>query len=99
MLARLASNPELKPILDRGVAVAVNGTIYRGAFLAQIPDGARFTSCRRWWAGESGWLPASARANSNIPTTNLPHAARCRGMRRRPALTITPVPTGHTRFP
>ena len=31
--------PDLRPILDRGVAVAVNGTIYRGAFLAPIPDG------------------------------------------------------------
>lgn len=41
MLARLAAQyPQLKPILDRGVAVAVNGTIYRGAFLAPIPDGA-----------------------------------------------------------
>jgi molybdopterin converting factor small subunit len=31
--------PDLKPILERGVTVAVNGTIYRGAFLAPIPDG------------------------------------------------------------
>ncbi len=39
MLARLAeAHPELKPVLDRGVAVAVNGTIYRGAFLAEVPD-------------------------------------------------------------
>jgi sulfur-carrier protein len=40
MLARLAeAHPELRPVLERGVAVAVNGTIYRGAFLAEIPDG------------------------------------------------------------
>ena len=31
--------PQLKPVLDRGVAVAVDGTIYRGAFLAPIRDG------------------------------------------------------------
>jgi molybdopterin synthase sulfur carrier subunit len=29
----------LRPVLDRGVAVAVNGTIYRGAFLAPLPEG------------------------------------------------------------
>lgn len=41
MLAGLvAQHPELKPMLDRGVSVAVNGTIYRGAFLAPIPEGA-----------------------------------------------------------
>ena len=40
MLARLGeAHPELRPVLERGVAVAVNGTIYRGAFLAEIPDG------------------------------------------------------------
>ena len=40
MLTRLGeAYPELKPVLDRGVAVAVNGTIYRGAFLTEIPDG------------------------------------------------------------
>jgi sulfur-carrier protein len=40
LLARLGElYPQLRPILDRGVAVAVNGTIYRGAFLAPIPDG------------------------------------------------------------
>jgi sulfur-carrier protein len=26
-------------VLDRGVTVAVDGTIYRGAFLAPIPEG------------------------------------------------------------
>ena len=31
--------PQLKPVLDRGVAVAVNGTIYRSAFLAPLPEG------------------------------------------------------------
>ena len=41
MLAKLgAQYPELKPVLDGGVAVAVNGTIYGGAFLAAIPEGA-----------------------------------------------------------
>ena len=40
MLTRLGElYPELKPLLERGVTVAVNGTIYRGAFLAKIPDG------------------------------------------------------------
>ena len=40
LLARLGErHPQLRPILDRGVTVAVNGTIYRGAFLAPIPDG------------------------------------------------------------
>jgi molybdopterin converting factor small subunit len=40
LLARLGElYPQLRPILDRGVTVAVNGTIYRGAFLAPIPDG------------------------------------------------------------
>jgi sulfur-carrier protein len=31
--------PELRPMLDRGVTVAVNGTIFRGAFLAPVPAG------------------------------------------------------------
>jgi sulfur-carrier protein len=40
MLTRLGElYPALKPVLDRGVAVAVDGTIYRGAFLQPIPDG------------------------------------------------------------
>lgn len=40
MLTRLGkAHPELRPVLARGVAVSVNGTIYRGAFLAEIPDG------------------------------------------------------------
>jgi molybdopterin converting factor small subunit len=40
MLARLGERyPHLKPMLDRGVTVAVDGTIYRGAFLAPIPEG------------------------------------------------------------
>jgi sulfur-carrier protein len=40
LLARLGElYPELRPVLDRGVAVAVNGTIYRGAFLAPLPQG------------------------------------------------------------
>ena len=41
LLARLGERyPQLGPVLDRGVTVAVNGTIYRGAFLAPIPQGA-----------------------------------------------------------
>jgi sulfur-carrier protein len=40
LLARLGElYPQLKPVLDRGVAVAVDGTIYRGAFLAPIKEG------------------------------------------------------------
>ena len=41
MLTRLGElYPGLTPVLDRGVTVAVNGTVYRGAFLTPIPDGA-----------------------------------------------------------
>ena len=41
MLTRLGElYPGLKPVLDRRVTVAVNGTVYRGAFLTPIPDGA-----------------------------------------------------------
>ena len=41
LLARLGElYPQLRPVLDRGVTVAVNGTLYRGAFLAPIPEGA-----------------------------------------------------------
>jgi sulfur-carrier protein len=40
LLARLGElYPQLRPVLDRGVTVAVNGTIYRGAFLAPISEG------------------------------------------------------------
>jgi len=40
LLERLGlAHPELRPLLDRGVTVAVNGTIFRGAFLTPIPDG------------------------------------------------------------
>lgn len=40
LLARLGElYPQLQPVLERGVTVAVNGTIYRGAFLAPIPEG------------------------------------------------------------
>ncbi len=40
MLVRLAEKyPRLKPVLDGGVAVAVDGRVYRGAFLLPIsPD-------------------------------------------------------------
>jgi molybdopterin synthase sulfur carrier subunit len=38
LLNRLGTmHPELRPLLERGVTVAVNGTIYRGAFLTPIP--------------------------------------------------------------
>ncbi len=41
MLTKLGElYPALKPVLDRGVTVAVNGMVYRGAFLTPIPDGA-----------------------------------------------------------
>lgn len=40
LLARLGeAHPHLQPILERGVAVAIDGTIYRGAFLTPVPDG------------------------------------------------------------
>lgn len=40
LLDRLGElHPELRPVLRRGVTVAVNGTIYRGAFLTPVPDG------------------------------------------------------------
>ena len=40
LIARLGElYPQLRPVLDRGVAVAVNGTIYRGAFLVPLPEG------------------------------------------------------------
>ena len=32
-------HPELRPMLEKGVTVAVGGTIYRGAFLTPIPEG------------------------------------------------------------
>jgi molybdopterin converting factor small subunit len=39
LLAQLSElYPQLKPVLDHGVAVAVDGIIYRGAFLAPIPE-------------------------------------------------------------
>ena len=40
VLARLGErHPDLRPLLDRGVTVAINGTIYRGAFLTPVPEG------------------------------------------------------------
>ena len=40
LLSRLGElYPQLRPMLDHGVTVAVDGTIYRGAFLAPIKDG------------------------------------------------------------
>lgn len=40
LLERLGdAHPELRPLLDRGVAVAVNGTVYSSAFLTPIPEG------------------------------------------------------------
>ncbi len=32
--------PELQPILDKGVAVAIDGQLYRNAQLQQVPEGA-----------------------------------------------------------
>ncbi len=32
--------PELKPVLDKGVAVAIDGQLYRNAQLQQVPEGA-----------------------------------------------------------
>lgn len=32
--------PELKPVLDAGVVVAIDNTIYRDSWLQPIPDGA-----------------------------------------------------------
>jgi molybdopterin synthase sulfur carrier subunit len=41
LLDRLAAAyPELAPILERGVAVAINGRLYQRALLQPIPDGA-----------------------------------------------------------
>ena len=34
------AHPELGDILARGVSVAINGTIYREAYLTEIPEGA-----------------------------------------------------------
>jgi sulfur-carrier protein len=40
LLARLGEPYlQLRPVLDRGVTVVVDGTIYRDAFLAPIPAG------------------------------------------------------------
>ena len=32
-------HPELRPMLEKGVTVAVNGTVFRGAFLTPIAAG------------------------------------------------------------
>ena len=41
MLLALGQNyPGLKPHLDRGVAVSINGQIYRDAWFQKIPEGA-----------------------------------------------------------
>ncbi len=38
LLSRLGEQyPELKPVLDRGVAVAINGRIYTNAWLEPVP--------------------------------------------------------------
>lgn len=40
LLARLGeSQPRLKPVLDKGVAVAIDGQIYRDAWFQPIPPG------------------------------------------------------------
>ena len=41
LLERLGETyPELRPVLERGVAVAIDGRLYRDAWLQPIPDGA-----------------------------------------------------------
>lgn len=41
LLERLGeAHPELRPVLQRGVTVAVDGTIYRSAFLTPLAEGA-----------------------------------------------------------
>ena len=41
LLDRLGETyPELAPILERGVAVAINGQLYKNAWLQPIPEGA-----------------------------------------------------------
>ncbi len=41
LLERLAeAYPELAPVLERGVAVAINGQLYQKAWLQPIPEGA-----------------------------------------------------------
>jgi molybdopterin converting factor small subunit len=41
LLDRLgADHPELKPILSKGVAVAINGIVYRASWLQPIPKNA-----------------------------------------------------------
>ena len=37
------SYPELRDVLDRGVAVAIDGRIYRDSWLQKIPPGAQVT--------------------------------------------------------
>lgn len=40
MLEKLAeAYPVLRPVLKKGVTVAINGEIYHGAFLTPIPEG------------------------------------------------------------
>ncbi len=41
LLAKLGARyPKLVPVLERGLAVAINGTIYQGALLEPIPPDA-----------------------------------------------------------
>jgi molybdopterin synthase sulfur carrier subunit len=41
LLDRLGETyPELAPVLARGVAVAIDGTLYRDSWLQPVPDGA-----------------------------------------------------------
>jgi len=40
LLSRLGDRcPRLKPVLDKGVAVSIDGQIYRGAWFQPIPPG------------------------------------------------------------
>ena len=39
LLGRLGEQcPKLKPVLDRGVAVAIDGQVYRGAWFQPVPE-------------------------------------------------------------
>jgi molybdopterin synthase sulfur carrier subunit len=41
LLDRLGETyPELAPVLERGIAVSIDGTIYRDSWLQRVPDGA-----------------------------------------------------------
>ncbi|MER8868273.1 MoaD/ThiS family protein [Mesorhizobium sp. M0751] len=43
--------PGLEPLIDRGIAVAIDGTIYRDTWSKELPKG-RKSSCCRGWRGD-----------------------------------------------